>query len=63
MTAFIDDLPTYRLLPVMYFYRGKAELGLNPKGGAASLEKFLEMRAGTDSRDTMTAEARKLLRK
>lgn len=59
LTLYIDDLPTYRQLVPLYFYRGQAEMGLNAKQGGGSLDQFLALRPGEE--DAMARAARKML--
>ncbi len=58
--AFLDEVPTYRLLPPVYFDLGRASLGLNDPAAADSLKTFLALRESADG-DPLVAEARRLL--
>ena len=58
--AFLDEVPTYRLLPPVYFDLGRASLGLKDPAAADSLKTFLALRESADD-DPLVAEARRLL--
>jgi tetratricopeptide (TPR) repeat protein len=58
--AFLDEVPTYRLLPPVYFDLGKASLGLKDPAATDSLKAFLALRESADG-DPLVAEARRLL--
>jgi tetratricopeptide (TPR) repeat protein len=57
----MDDLPTYAVVPPIYFDMGKAQAELKRSAAQQTLEKFVSIRAR--SNDAMTTEARKLLGK
>jgi tetratricopeptide (TPR) repeat protein len=58
--AFLDEVPTYRLFPPVYFDLGRANLGLKDPAAADSLKTFLALRESADG-DPLVAEARRLL--
>jgi len=58
--AFLDETPTYRLVPPVYYYLGRAQEGLNSPAAADSFKTFLSIREkGTE--DQMMADARRRL--
>ena len=40
LELFMDDMPTYSLLPAVYYYQGLARAGLNSPGAADSIENI-----------------------
>jgi len=58
--AFLDETPTWRLFPPVYFELGRAGLGLKDPAGAESLKAFLALRDPADA-DPQAREARRLL--
>ncbi len=58
--AFLDEVPTYRLLPPVYLDLGRASLGLKDPAAADSLKTYLALRESADG-DPLVAEARRLL--
>ena len=50
MELFFDDVNTYGLLPVVYYYQGRAREGLKSAGSADSYRTYLSIRekAGED---------------
>ncbi len=59
--AFLDEVPTYRLLPPVYYHLGRASFGLKDPAAAESLKAFLALREKADPGDPLAAEARRLL--
>ena len=57
--ALLDDVPTYRWLPPVYYYLGRTKEAIKPGRGADSFKTFLSIKSGADSADPMVAEARK----
>jgi len=43
--VFLDDVPTFRLLPPVYYYLGRAQEGLKSPGAAESYRTFLKMQS------------------
>jgi len=41
--VFLDDVPTFRLLPAVYYYLGRAQEGLKSPAAAESYRTFLQM--------------------
>ena len=59
-SVFLDDIPSYHLLPAVYYYQGRAREGLHSQGAAESYKLFLEVKAN-GSEDPLVADARKRL--
>jgi tetratricopeptide (TPR) repeat protein len=59
-SVFLDDIPSYHLLPAVYYYQGRAREGLHSPGAAESYKTFLDIKA-KDSPDPLVADARKRL--
>ncbi|MEW6319978.1 MAG: protein kinase [Acidobacteriota bacterium] len=59
--VFLDDVPTYRLLPPVHYYLGVAQEGLKSPAAAESFTTFLAIKAKSDGTGTLVAEARKKL--
>jgi tetratricopeptide (TPR) repeat protein/predicted Ser/Thr protein kinase len=55
--AFLDEQPTYRLFPPVYYYIGRAQEGLKSPEATESYKSFLAMRNNAD-KDPMVADAR-----
>ena len=59
-SVFLDDIPTYHLLPAVYYYQGRAREGLHSPGAAESYKTFLDIKAN-GAGDPLVADARKRL--
>jgi len=59
-SVFLDDIPTYHLLPAVYYYQGRAREGLHSPGAAESYKAFLDIKAN-GAGDPLVADARKRL--
>jgi len=59
-SVFLDDIPSYHLLPAVYYYQGRAREGLHSQGAAESYKLFLEIKA-KGSEDPLVMDARKRL--
>jgi tetratricopeptide (TPR) repeat protein len=57
---FLDDVPSYHVLPPVYYYLGRAQEGLHSAGAADSYRHFLELRGGA-STDPLVQDARRRL--
>lgn len=58
-SVFLDDAPSYHLLPPVYYYQGRAREGLNSKGGAEeSYKAFLAMKE-QGAGDPLVADAQR----
>ena len=58
--VFLDDLPSYHLLPDVYYYQGRARQGLGAADAAESYRTFLTIKQGADG-DPLVADAKKRL--
>jgi tetratricopeptide (TPR) repeat protein/predicted Ser/Thr protein kinase len=43
-SVFLDDVPSYHLLPAVYYFQGRAREGLNSPGAAESYQTFLSIK-------------------
>jgi len=59
-SVFLDDIPSYHLLPIAYYYQGRAREGLHSPGAAESYKLFLDTKV-KGSGDPLVADARKRL--
>ena len=60
---FLDDVPTSRFLPPVFYYLAKSEEGLNVGSAAQSYQKFLSAQTATHDQDPLVAAARLSLTK
>lgn len=60
-SVFLNDLPSFRYLPPLYYYLGRAQEGLGSEAAAESFRKFLKIKEKDDGRDPMVEDARKRL--
>jgi tetratricopeptide (TPR) repeat protein len=58
--VFLDDDPSLRYLPAVFYYQGRAREGLKSPGAAESFQKFLAIKQG-DENDPLVADAGKRL--
>jgi tetratricopeptide (TPR) repeat protein len=56
--AFLDDVPTIRLLPDVYYYLGRAQEGLGSPAAAQTYKTFLAMKAKA-AQDPLVLDARR----
>src|SRR5437899_11770402 len=56
--AFLDEQPTYRLFPPLYYYIGRAQEGLKSPAANESYKTFLVLRQNAD-RDPLVTDARR----
>jgi tetratricopeptide (TPR) repeat protein len=61
LELFMDDMPTYSLLPPVYYYQGRNLEGLKSKGFADSYRTYLSIR-GQSTEDPVVAEIQRRLR-
>ncbi|HEX7422644.1 MAG TPA: protein kinase [Terriglobales bacterium] len=54
---FMDDMPTYSYLPIVYYYQGRAREGLNSPGSADSYRTYLSIR-GKSTEDPLLPDIR-----
>lgn len=59
-SVFLDDAPSYHLLPPVYYYQGRAREGLNSPGAAESYRTFLALKE-KGAGDPLVADATKRL--
>ncbi|HEY1340106.1 MAG TPA: tetratricopeptide repeat protein, partial [Bryobacteraceae bacterium] len=57
--VFLDDVPTYRYFPPVYYYRARAQEGLKSAGAAESYRTFLSIKAQSAPGDPMVEDARR----
>lgn len=55
---YLDDVPTFRMLPPVYYYLGRAQEGLKSPAAAESFKKFLTMQPKGSSALAADAERR-----
>jgi serine/threonine protein kinase/tetratricopeptide (TPR) repeat protein len=55
-SVFLNDLPTYRYLPPVYYYLARTQEGLGSDAAAESFQKFLKIKAKDDGSDSMVKE-------
>jgi hypothetical protein len=56
--AFLDEVPTYRLFPAVYYYMGRAQEGLKSPAAADSYRTFLQIKQKGEG-DPLVADARR----
>lgn len=61
LELFMDDMPTYSLLPAVYYYQGLVREGLKSPGAADSFRTYLDIR-GKTTEDPLIADARRRLK-
>lgn len=59
VAVFLDDIPTYRYLPMVYYYLGRAQEGIQSPGAMESYQKFTSLKAGDE--DPLLADVRRRL--
>jgi tetratricopeptide (TPR) repeat protein len=59
--VFLDDDPSLRYLPPVFYYQGRAREGLLSPGARESYQKFLAIKSGAES-DPLVADARRRLK-
>ena len=57
MVMFLDDVPSYHVLPPVYYYLGRAQEGLGSAAAAESYRRFVELRPQADD-DPLVLDAR-----
>ncbi|MGB8475966.1 MAG: protein kinase [Candidatus Acidiferrum sp.] len=57
-SVFLDDVPSYHLLPDVYYYQGRAREGLHSPGAADSYKTFLSIK-GKGAGDPLVADAQR----
>ena len=61
LELFMDDMPTYSYLPLVYYYQGLDREGLKSKGFADSYQTYLSIR-GQSTEDPLVADIHRRLR-
>ena len=59
--VFLDDVPSLRFLPPVYYYLGRAQEGLKSPRAVESFKTFLAMKERGDGSDPLVADARRRL--
>src|SRR6266404_2116822 len=57
-SIFLDDVPSYHVLPAVYYYQGRAREGLNSPGAAESYKTFLSIKE-KGAGDPLVADAQR----
>ncbi len=57
-SVFLDDVPSYHVLPAVYYYQGRAREGLNSPGAAESYKTFLSLKE-KGAGDPLVADAQR----
>lgn len=57
--VFLDDIPSYRYLPPVYYYLGRAQEGLKSPAAAESFRTFLAIKEKGDGSDPLVVDARR----
>ena len=60
-SVFLNDLPTYRYFPSVYYYLGRAQQGLGSEAAAESFQKFLKIKEKADPGDPLVEDAKRRL--
>lgn len=60
-SVFLDDFPSFRYFPPVYYYLGKAQEGLKSPAASESFRKFLNIRKNADEGDPLVEDARRRL--
>ncbi|MCK4786095.1 MAG: tetratricopeptide repeat protein, partial [Desulfobacteraceae bacterium] len=60
-SVFLNDLPSLRYLPLLYYYLGRAQEGLGSNAAKDSYQKFLKIKENDDGSDPMVDDARNRL--
>ncbi len=60
-SVFLNDLPSFRYLPPLYFYLGRTQEAFSKESAAASYGKFLKIKEKDDGSDPLVKEARRRL--
>ena len=60
-SLFLNDLPSYRHVPPVYYYFGRAQEGLGSDAAVDSYDKFLKIKEKDDGTDPLVKDARRRL--
>jgi tetratricopeptide (TPR) repeat protein len=58
-SVFLDDVPSFRYFPQVFYYRARVQEGMKSAAAGESYKAFLAIKAKADPADTMVADARK----
>ena len=58
LELFMDDMPTYSLLPAVYYYQGQVREGLKSPAFGDSYRTYLDLR-GKSTEDSLLPEVRR----
>jgi tetratricopeptide (TPR) repeat protein len=56
-SLFIDEVPTFRYFPQVYYYQGRVRDGMKRTDAAEAFKAFLSIKANADPGDPLTADA------
>src|SRR5437660_1847814 len=56
--VYLDDVPTFRAIPAVYYYLGRAQEGLKSPAAAETYKTFLGLKQNAD-RDPLAVDARR----
>ncbi len=60
--VYLDDVPTWRMIAPVYYYRGVSRAALKSTAGAAdAFRTFVEFKSGGDENSALVADAQKRL--
>ena len=60
--VYLDDVPTWRMIAPVYYYRGISRTALKSTAGAAeAFRTFVEFKNGGDEQSALVADAQKRL--
>jgi serine/threonine protein kinase/tetratricopeptide (TPR) repeat protein len=57
-SVFLNDLPSFRFFPPVYYYLGRAQEGLGSDAAPGSFREFLRIKEKADSSDPLVGDAR-----
>jgi tetratricopeptide (TPR) repeat protein len=58
-SVFLDDVPSFRYFPQVYYYRGRVQEGMKSAAAGESYKAFLAIKAKADPSDALVADARR----
>lgn len=61
ISIFLNDLPSFRYFPEVYYYLGRAQEGLGSAGATESYQKYLQLKAKADEQNSMIEDANQRL--
>jgi tetratricopeptide (TPR) repeat protein len=59
--VFLNDIPSFRYVPQVYYYLGRAQEGLKSPAAKESYQKFLKIKEKAEAGDPLVEDARKRL--